>query len=269
MFQLFKIDLLDTFIYADVFEDDVYTSLSQTDNLENLLQFAINEFKSENTDYKTFKEWRKNAENGGYEMEIFKDNSSLFRGSMILVSPIIENALNLALKYHSGVKRKGDGLPYLIHILDISALLYNKGREIDIDPNILCASICHDLLEDTACSEKEIETNCNKEVLNIVKAVSADDSIKDWKTKKKQYIESVRDGGAKAQIVCCADKIVNLNSLIEQHKIDGDVIWKKFNKGKETKKWFEYSVLSMLKEENNIPDHLIEYYEKTLDKFYN
>ena len=36
---------------------------------------------------------------------------------MLLVDSGVEKAINLALKYHKGVKRKGDNFAYIIHIL--------------------------------------------------------------------------------------------------------------------------------------------------------
>lgn len=257
MFTLLKIDLLDRFVYADFFDDEYYAFVAQTENLENLLSFAISEFRSVNPSFQTIEDWTKRAEDGAYELEI----CPLFRGSMLLVDPGIEKALKLALKYHGGVIRKGDGLPYIIHILDISKMLYGNGR-MSVDGNILMAAICHDLLEDTDCSEKEIEDTCGAEVLRIVKAVSNDpklEDLKDWERKKEKYVASVEAGGHKAMTVCLCDKIANLNSLFAQYKKEGDTLWAKFNRGKDKKLWFEKEVLAMLKRNKLESPHMKTY----------
>lgn len=238
------------FRLSSINDTDAVTDSLESDDLEALTKTVLKKIK-----------------NGEQKLALFYNNSLLFCENMLLISPLIENALNLALKYHAGVKRKGDGLPYLIHILDVSNGLYENGKNI-LDPDVLAAAFCHDLLEDTDCTEEEIINACNEEVLRIVKAVSADDSIENWKEKKQDYIESVRAGGVKAQLVCVADKIANLNSLKNQYDIEGDVIWQKFNADKKTKAWFEYSVLKMLKEENHVPEKMLQTYEDTLQSVY-
>jgi (p)ppGpp synthase/HD superfamily hydrolase len=262
MYKLMKIDLLDAFIYADVFDEQAYTLIKESENLEEILGLAIEEFKAINPSYKTYQNWAEGAEDGGYEVEIFGDKyKSLFRGSMILL-PRVEIAVRMAHKHHLGQKRKGDGKQYIIHILEISKLLFRNGGS-EIDPEIIAASLCHDLLEDTDCPESEIEESFGPEVLRIVKAVTNDEKLeskKDWERKKTKYIESVRNGGEKAMIVCLADKIVNLRSLLKEYNKVGETIWERFNRGKEKKLWFEHSVLEMLKE--NLDHPLMNLYEK-------
>lgn len=200
--------------------------------------------------------------------ELNNHSISFFQEEMLLLDPIIERALELALKYHSGVKRKADGLPYIIHILDVSALIYSEWKE-NLDINVLAAGICHDLLEDTECSEQEIIDNCNLEVLRIVKAVSVDPELEksgDWEKKKLDYIQSVENGGESAMIVCLCDKISNLRSLFTQHAKEGVSIWLKFNRGKDSKLWFEKKVLKML-QNNNLKYPLLSCYENMLEDY--
>jgi hypothetical protein len=266
MFKLLKIDLLDTYIFADIFEDEACKLIGETENLSNLLDLAIAEFKSQNKNFTTYDDWAKKAEDGGWEYELFHGARTIFRASMLLVDPMVEPALRLAQKYHGKDIRKGDGLPYLIHLLDISRLIYRQFQ--DKEPEVLIASVCHDLLEDTDCPESEIEEACGAEVLRIVKAVSHDTSMDgddQWRERKSKYIKGVEAGGERAMIVCVCDKISNLKSLLAQYEKEGASIWKKFNKGKEDKLWFESGVLAMLK--NNLSHPLVEQYEALLGRY--
>ena len=257
-YKLAKIDLIDTYIYADVFEEEAYTVLEESENLEYLLDMAIGGFLAENSKYTTYKDWEEKAEDGGYEFEIFDEEpSSVFRGSMTLLHPIVFNALQLARKYHYGQIRKGDDKQYIIHILEISRLLFGHGGS-GVDPAIIAASLCHDLLEDTECPETEIEQLCGAEVLRIVKAVTNDSSL-DWEEKKSKYIETTKEGGEKAMIVSLADKIVNIKALLKIYEQEGEKVWKRFNRGKGKKIWFEKSMLQMLKE--NLEHPFISRYE--------
>ncbi len=269
MYKLVKIDLLDAFIYADIFDDEAYTLVKESEDIEELLDLAIERFKIANPSFKDYKDWERDAEDGGYEIEIMNDDfDSLFRGSLLLVDPIVESAFKLAQKYHYGQTRKGDNLSYIIHILQISSLVYNKGKS-EVDPDILAASICHDLLEDTDCPEKEVEEACGAEVLRIVKAVSNDENLKDlkdWEEKKEKYVSSVEAGGFKSMSVCLCDKIANMNAFFNQYEKEGATLWAKFNRGKDKKIWFEKEVLAMLKR-NDFDSPLLKTYEDMIEKF--
>lgn len=162
---------------------------------------------------------------------------------------IIENGFTLALKWHGGQTRKVDGSPYLPHPVMVAVMLAQNG----FSDETIAAGFCHDLLEDTKCSEEEIVNACGKKVLEIVQAVSNQD-LKDWKKKKLLYIESVRKGPIEAKAVCCADKIHNMRSMIDAYShFKPEEFWKKFNAGRGDKEWFEKEVLKMLKKTWNHP----------------
>jgi hypothetical protein len=83
--------------------------------------------------------------------------------------------------------------------------------------------------------------------------------------KKTKYIETVRKGSVGAKAVALADKLHNLESLFIIYEQEGPQVWKKFNRGMESKQlWFEESVLTMLKETWKHP--MIKEYEEQLKK---
>ncbi len=172
---------------------------------------------------------------------------------------IIEKAARMAVIAHKNQKRKADGLPYIIHPFMVALKL----AKYNFPDTVIAAALTHDVLEDTEISEDSIKKVLGEEVLNIVKAVTNDDSLP-WEEKKKKYIESVRNGPEGAKAVAVADKIHNLSSLLIAHSEQGSEVWKKFNRGKEKKVWFENEVLKMLKETWQHP--LIEEYERLLDQ---
>lgn len=245
MYTLLKIDLLDADPAADFFDEDRYSEVQSDPSLEKILALAVSRFAEHNKSFASWEDWTNRASDGAYEFEIISDEAELlFRASMMLRDQKVANALALAVKYHAGALRKGDGLEYITHILEITRLLDKNG----FDADILAAGFCHDLLEDTDCTEEEIRSLCGEEVLRIVKAVSNDRNLDDkalWEKKKLKYILTVQQGGAKAIAVCIADKVVNLRSLLKEYKKSGDAIWERFNRGKEKKLWFEKKVLAM------------------------
>ena len=82
--------------------------------------------------------------------------------------------------------------------------------------------------------------------------------------KKKGYVDLVRNGPEEAKAVSCADKIHNLESILDSYSKQGPKVWEKFNRGKNKKIWFEELVLKMLKETWQHP--LIKEYENLLEQ---
>jgi len=169
----------------------------------------------------------------------------------------IEKALRIAVEAHKDQTRKGDGSPYINHPLMVAFKL----QKYNFPDEVIAAALTHDVLEDTDYTEEKLREELGDEVLEIVKAVTNDDSLV-WEEKKKEYIESVRRGPQGAKAVCIADKIHNLESLLAAYKEQGPDLWKKFNRGKDKKVWFETEVLKMIKETWQHP--LIEEYEKLI-----
>lgn len=252
LYTLAKIDVTDTYILADIFDDGKYTILDQSDDIESLVRLAIGGFQAENPKVNSYEHWINEAEEGGFEFVVISNGRELFRTSSIFIDRIIAASLFLTLEYHAGQIRKGDQHPYLEHPLEVAHILWRN----KFDSDVIAAGYCHDLLEDSNCTEDKIEKVCGKEVLRIVKAVSNDEALsdkKDWEKKKAKYVETVRKGGQKAIAVSIADKISNLHSFLKQYEKEGPLLWEKFNRGRDKKLWFEKEVLQMAEENWNHP----------------
>jgi len=263
LYKLVKIDLLDSYPLADVFDEEKYTILEQSDDIDSLVKNAIGGFQVENPKIYSYEQWIDEAEDRGFEFIILSKDKELFRASIILIDPIILEAIFLALKYHGGQIRKGDGHSYLEHPLEVAHMLWKN----KFSSEVIAAGYCHDLLEDTSCEESKIKDVCGSEVLRIVKAVTNDESLsdkKDWERKKVKYIETVRKGGEKAIAVSVVDKISNLYSFFNQYEKEGPSIWKKFNRGKDKKLWFEKEVLKMARQNWEHP--LVEQFNKLVER---
>lgn len=172
---------------------------------------------------------------------------------------LIEKATRVAVEAHKDQIRKGDDQPYIIHPFMVALKL----AKYDFPDTVIAAALTHDVLEDTDLPEDKLRDELGDEVLKIVKAVTADESLP-WEDRKMKYIETIRDSSDGAKAVCVADKIHNLESLLIAYESQGLEIWKRFNRGKEKKIWFEEEVLKMLRETWQHP--LIDEYEDLLEK---
>lgn len=172
---------------------------------------------------------------------------------------LIEKAVRVSVEAHSGQTRKGDDLPYIIHPFMVALKL----AKYNFPDEVVAAALTHDVLEDTDFGEEKLKKELGDTVLEIVKAVTNDDSLP-WEEKKKKYVETVRNGPDGAKAVAVADKIHNSESLMIAYAEQGPELWKKFNRGKEQKLWFENEVLKMLKQTWQHP--LIDEYEGLLEQ---
>jgi len=180
-----------------------------------------------------------------------------------MINSIVEKATRIAARAHKDQIRKGDDTPYITPYVVHPIMVALKLQKYGFGDEVIAAALCHDVLEDTDYPAEELHQELGNESFRIIKAVTADDSLP-WEEKKLQYIETVRQGPVGAKAVCVADKIHNLECIFIAYDVQGDVLWSKFNRGKEQKIWFESLVLKMLKETWDHP--MIEDYESLLEK---
>ena len=145
-----------------------------------------------------------------------------------------ESALRLALQAHATQTRKTDGSPYVIHPIMVAHLLTEHSAREDV----IVAALLHDVLEDTSVTPAEVLAVGGEEVLKIVEAVSENKELS-WEERKEAYVHTVVQGGESVWLVSIADKIHNAESLLDHITSVGEEAWSVFNRGKESKIWFE------------------------------
>ncbi|GMB96492.1 RelA/SpoT family protein [Helicobacter sp. NHP22-001] len=83
------------------------------------------------------------------------------------ITPKIQEALDLATHYHTGQKRKG-GAPYITHPICVASIVAFCGG----DEAMICASLLHDVVEDTPCELAEVREKFGEDVANLVDALT-------------------------------------------------------------------------------------------------
>ena len=169
------------------------------------------------------------------------------------LTPRLEQAVELAIRVHGSMKRKGDGQPYLVHPISVLALLVRW----DASEDTCIAGLLHDVIEDADNDEqraeyrKEIKEKFGKEVLSMIEGVTEQDKSLPWKQRKDLYLEHMKTASKESLLVSCADRTHNVASLIKSYKKDGEKIWKRFNAPKQLQVWFIDQIEIILKERLN------------------
>ena len=121
---------------------------------------------------------------------------------------LIHDAIIFATLKHAGQLRKGTGVPYITHPMEVMQILSENGS----CENVIVAGILHDTLEDTNTTPAEILEHFGEAILKIVSAESEDKS-KTWKERKQTTINNLDNASLEEKSVCLADKLSNLRSM--------------------------------------------------------
>lgn len=132
-------------------------------------------------------------------------------------------ALEHAREAHAGQVRKGTKIPYLSHLLGVSAFVLDHGG----DEDQAIAALLHDVIEDCGSAhEPIIRERFGDRVAAIVlactdateesKAASTtdDEKLQDWWQRKRAYIAHLGDESDDALLVSCCDKLHNARAIV-------------------------------------------------------
>ena len=124
---------------------------------------------------------------------------------------LILHALEFAAHKHRDQRRKDvHASPYINHPIALANILVN---EADIhDPEVICAALLHDTIEDTQTTAAELESEFGAVVRDIVLEVT-DDKLLPKVERKRLQIEHAAHASPKAKLVKLADKISNLRDI--------------------------------------------------------
>ena len=140
---------------------------------------------------------------------------------------MLEEAIIYATVLHQGKVRKFNGIPYILHPMEVAQIL----STMTDDQEIITAGLLHDIVEDTDGTLAEIEKRFGKRVAAIVSSESEpkypdEDPGATWKRRKEESLLALRnstDNGVR--MLWLADKLANMRSLARIYSERGEVMW--------------------------------------------
>ncbi|HEX9064478.1 MAG TPA: HD domain-containing protein [Streptosporangiaceae bacterium] len=124
----------------------------------------------------------------------------------------VSDAITFAQAAH-GDQRRPTGVPYAEHLLEaLEALVRGAGRT---DPDLLCAAVLHDVLEDTAVSREELELRFGPRVAELVGWVTIPQAGpgEDNTAVKEAALRRLDSAPRDAVLVKLADRLSNVQTL--------------------------------------------------------
>lgn len=128
---------------------------------------------------------------------------------MLAQLPRTSAALAFAELKHAGQRRKFDGAPFIGHPVEVASLLCDAGAPDDV----IAAGILHDTLEKTSTDMAELRARFGSRTAGLVAAVSEDESIPGYVTRKAALRRQVEAAGREAMMVFAADKVSKVREL--------------------------------------------------------
>lgn len=157
----------------------------------------------------------------------------------------LDQALALAASSFRTHIRKGSGVPYLTHLLQVMVTV----GEHHGDEDQMIAAVLHDYLEDIDGSTgEEVEERFGPRVRGLVEALS--DSVTlpkpPWKERKEKYLAHLRDEPEDVKLISAADKLHNARSILRDLGVVGEELWDRFTGTKEQTLWYYRGVVEAL-----------------------
>ena len=162
-----------------------------------------------------------------------------------------ERALCFAIEKHSGQTRKIHNSPYILHPLEVAAIVGTMTN----DEDTLCAAVLHDTVEDTDTTLEEITENFGKRVSLLVMTETENKrsdrpAAETWHLRKEEtliMLEHTKDISVK--MMWLGDKLSNVRSFYREYRKVGDELWQQFNqKDPREQAWYYRTIIKSIPE---------------------
>lgn len=162
-------------------------------------------------------------------------------------------ALVYATELHSNQTRKGSGIPYISHLLGVASIALEYGANEDE----AIGALLHDAIEDQGgdATRQEIRRRFGDLVTAIVDGCTDTDLTPKppWRKRKEVYIAHIPTASASVRLVSAADKLHNSRSILQDYRVIGDLIWPRFQGGKEGSLWYYRALVAAFTEAEVTP----------------
>lgn len=162
---------------------------------------------------------------------------------------VLEEAIVFAAQAHEGQMRKLAKTPYILHPLEVAAIISTITPDLDI----MAAGVLHDTIEDCGVDPKVIREKFGPRVSALVQS-ETEDRLSDrppaetWMDRKEEsllMLGHTKDMGVKT--LWLGDKLSNMRSFYRAYLEKGHEIWNSLNqKDPKMQGWYYYTIAEYL-----------------------
>ncbi len=166
------------------------------------------------------------------------------------LGPRYVEAVALAADLHRHQVRKGKGIPYLSHVLTVSALVLEDGGSEEE----AIAALLHDALEDGGPGARGRVEEFGPAVLQLVQACTDDEpgdgAKRGWRVRKNAYVAHLEHAPGGALRITAADKLHNLRTTCDDLALslarEGTAQWPRSTACVHQNLWYYAAVAALL-----------------------
>ena len=169
---------------------------------------------------------------------------------------LLNKAIIYAVEKHAGQLRKGTQIPYIVHPMEVLALL----NEMRADMTVIIAGVLHDTVEDTSATIDDIIREFGEDVAELV-GNHIEDKSKTWFQRKSQGLRELAEGSFDLKCLVLADKLSNVRNMYRDYMIEGDEYWDRFNAPFEKQAWYYNGAVKAMEELKDNENTAVRYNE--------
>jgi (p)ppGpp synthase/HD superfamily hydrolase len=129
--------------------------------------------------------------------------------SFVAARPALGAAYDFAARAHAGQRRESDAAAFIVHPLEVGALLEATGSA----EHVIVAGMLHDVVEKTDATSAEIQREFGSRVAGLVAALTEDPTIEPFEARKAALTAQIAAEGPAAGAISAADKVAKVREL--------------------------------------------------------
>jgi (p)ppGpp synthase/HD superfamily hydrolase len=174
------------------------------------------------------------------------------------LSPNFEDALIYATQAHCDQTRKKTGIPYIAHVLGVTAIALEYGA----NETEAIGALLHDTVEDCGGAERlrDIQKRYGDDVAKIVDGCTDTDEVPKppWRARKEAYVAHLKDSDASTRLVSAADKLHNTRAILADLRRHGPKVFERFSGKKEGTLWYYRALVAAFRRHRDHADLIDE-----------
>jgi GTP pyrophosphokinase len=153
-----------------------------------------------------------------------------------------DSALSFARQAHAGQPRKGTDIPYIAHLVGVTAIALEQGATEDE----AIGALLHDAAEDAGGAPvlARIREQFGPAVAHVVSGCS--DTFQTpkppWRERKQAYLAHLEGASPSVLLVSASDKLHNVRALVADYRVTGEALWSRFTGGRDGTLWYYRSL---------------------------
>ena len=165
-----------------------------------------------------------------------------------------EKALVYATRAHGDQTRKKTGIPYIAHILGVTAIAMEYGA----NETKAIAALLHDAVEDCGGEKRlrDIEKKFGKAVAKIVDGCTDtyETPKPPWRERKEAYLAHLKDSDSATRLVSASDKLHNTRAILAELRRHGLEVFGRFSGKKDGTLWYYRALVTAFREHGDHTD---------------